>query len=197
MSFKGQAILFAVLTAFFWGVYGPVLGFARSTARPPSADYWSPFKPYLFIGLAYLVWGCIGGAIIMKAVFNDSFSFAGTHQAAAKWGFIAGSLGAFGALTLTFAVVNAGRAGAGPALVMPIVFGGAVTVSAITGYFLLQNAPGLHVNWPPLLGGMALVFAGIILVAKFTPHAPPAGKPAGQSSAPTAPAVPTEAAVKS
>lgn len=183
MTFKAQAILFAVLTAFFWGVYGPALGFARSTSRPPE---WSPFKPYLFIGLAYLVWGCIGGAIIMKAVFNDTFTFSGTHQAAAKWGFLAGSLGAFGALTLTFAVVNAGRAGSGPALVMPIVFGGAVTVSAITGYLILRNSPGLHVDWIPLLTGMGLVLAGIILVAKYTPHAAPPAKPAATTVAPPA-----------
>jgi drug/metabolite transporter (DMT)-like permease len=190
MSEKGQAILFAVLTAFFWGVYGPALGFARSGARPPSPDYWSPFKPYLFIGLAYLVWGCIGGAIIMKAVFNDSFSFSGSHQAAAKWGFLAGSLGAFGALTLTFAVVNAGRAGSGPALVMPIVFGGAVTVTAITSYFLMRGRPGLHVEWLPLGIGMLMVLEGIILIATYSPHVPPGGgKPAAQ--APATPATTT------
>ena len=64
----------------------------------------------------------------MKA-FGDTFSFSGTHQRAATWGFLAGSLGAFGALTLTFAMMKAqGNAG----LVMPIVFGGAVTVTALT-----------------------------------------------------------------
>lgn len=196
MSEKGQAILFAALTAFFWGVYGPALGFARSGAKPPSPDYWSPFKPYLFIGLAYLVWGCIGGAIIMKAVFNDTFSFSGSHQAAAKWGFLAGSLGAFGALTLTFAVVNAFKAGSSPALVMPIVFGGAVTVTAITTYILISGNPNLHVEWVPLGIGMVLVLVGIVLVAKYSPHAPPGGgKPTVQvpAAAPAAEPAPPAA----
>ena len=38
-------IVFAVLTALFWGMYGPALGQAR-------AGLGSPFKPYVAIGVA-------------------------------------------------------------------------------------------------------------------------------------------------
>ena len=38
-------VLFALLTALCWGLYGPVLGQARSALA-------SPFKPYLAIGVA-------------------------------------------------------------------------------------------------------------------------------------------------
>ncbi len=182
MSERSLAILFAVLTAFFWGVYGPALGNARSPAKPPE---WSAFKPYLFIGVAYLVWACVGGAAAMSA-FKDSFSFSGKFYPAMKWGFLAGSLGAFGALTLTFAVMNAGKAGSGPGLVMPIVFGGAVTVTAITQY-LMYKSKGAEFN--PLMGvGMVLIVAGIVLVAKFTPHG--GHKPAGPPPATVAPMIP-------
>lgn len=173
MSERSLAILFAVLTAIFWGVYGPALGNARSASKPPE---WSAFKPYLFIGVAYLVWACVGGAMAMKGM-GDNFSFSGKFYPAAKWGFLAGSLGAFGALTLTFAVMNAGKSGSGPGLVMPIVFGGAVTVTAITQYLMFKSK-GAH--FEPMLGvGMLLVAVGIVIVARNTSHgghAPP--KPA-------------------
>lgn len=174
MTARNLAIVFALATAFFWGVYGPALGKARSP-KPPSQGGWSAYKPYVFIGVAYLVWGCLGGLAAMK-VFGDSFSFSGTQQPAATWGFIAGSLGAFGALTLTFAMMNAGKAQAGPGLVMPIVFGGAVTVTAITNLVIMRG----HAAASPLLWvGMLLVAAGIVLVARFTPHAGPHAAPAG------------------
>lgn len=178
MSERSLAILFAVLTAIFWGVYGPALGNARSSTKPPE---WSAFKPYLFIGVAYLVWACIGGAAAM-AKFGDSFSFTGKYLPAAKWGFLAGSLGAFGALTLTFAVMNAGKSGAGPGLVMPIVFGGAVCVTALTQYLMFKSK-GAH--FEPMLGvGMLLVAVGIVIVAKNTSHGGHA--PAKPATPPTA-----------
>lgn len=188
MSERGLAIAFALATACFWGVYGPALGFAR-TPKPIADGGWSAFKPYVFIGLAYLVWGCIGGMLAMKS-FGDSFSFGGAHKPAAVWGFIAGSLGAFGALTLTFAVMNAKNYG-GPGLVMPIVFGGAVSVTAITTLILLKGQA--HTS-PLLWVGMLLVVIGIVLVAKNTPHAAP-GKPAAKQAAAST-AAPADAVVK-
>jgi len=62
-------ILFALLTALCWGLYGPVLAQARSALL-------SPFKPYVVIGVAYLIWGILGGLIGMWFK-NDSFSFSG------------------------------------------------------------------------------------------------------------------------
>lgn len=173
MTARNLAIVFALATAFFWGIYGPALGKARSP-NPPAKGGWSPYKPYVFIGVAYLVWGCLGGLAAMKA-FGDSFSFTGNQQPAATWGFIAGSLGAFGALTLTFAMMNSGKAGTGAGLVMPIVFGGAVTVTAVTNLLIMRG----HSATNPLLWvGIVLVAAGIVLVAKYTPHGGPHAKPA-------------------
>lgn len=184
MSERSLAILFAVLTAIFWGVYGPALGNARSSSKPPE---WSAFKPYLFIGVAYLVWACVGGAAAM-AKFGDSFSFTGKYFPAAKWGFLAGSLGALGALTLTFAVMNAGKVwgSSGPGVVMPIVFGGAVSVTAVT-QLLIYRSKGAE--FQPMLGvGMLLVAVGIVIVAKNTSHGGHApAKPPGAATVPDAP----------
>ena len=95
-------ILFAIGTALCWGLYGPVVANARSSMRPP---LWSPFKPYVGIGLAYIVIAFIGGLIAMK-IKGDSFAFTGEQSAAGTWGFAAGALGALGALSLTSAMLS-------------------------------------------------------------------------------------------
>ncbi len=152
------AIFCAFLVAICWGLYGPTL----TNARAPNKE-WGPFKPYVFIGVAYLVIAIIGGSIMMKMVFNDNFDFTGKYAPAMKWGFLAGCLGACGALALTFALTKAlGK----PSYVMPIVFGGAVSINAIVAYFIHS---GETIN-PLMWVGMVLVAIGICLTAYHTPH---------------------------
>lgn len=163
-------ILLALGTALCWGMYGPAIANARSTGKPPE---WSPFKPYVFIGVAYLVIAIIGGLVAMK-LKGDTFHFSGTHAAARNWGFIGGSLGAAGALFLTSAVVYSKG---NTALVMPIVFGGAVTVNGLVSWNKFRTNTDITIS-SYLWVGMALVFAGVVLVAINTPHGPPKKKPA-------------------
>lgn len=166
-------VIFAVLTAVFWGTYGPVLAESRTFLK-------SPFKPYVAIGLAYLLWG-VGGGIIGMLYKGDDFSFTGPG---ALWGLAAGSLGAFGAFTLTLAMFSGGK----PYVVMPIVFGGAVTVSAIVAVC----KEGGHVQVNPLLWvGVVGIVLCTTMVAYFTPHAAPPTKAAAApapTAAPTPPA---------
>ncbi len=159
------AIICALLVALCWGMYGPTLSGARSPTKE-----WGPFKPYVFIGVAYLVIAIIGGSLMMKFAFNDNFDFSGKYFPAMKWGFLAGCLGALGALALTFALT---KAGGKPSYVMPIVFGGAVTVNAIAAFLALK--PGETTN-PLMWVGMALVAVGICLTAGYTPHGHPPTK---------------------
>jgi len=162
-------ILFALGTAVFWGCYGPTIGNAQAP-RVDGAPLWSPFKPYVFIGLAYLVIAIIGG-LVMMGVKGDSFNFSGVHFATVKWGFLAGTLGAFGAVCLTTAMMTSkGNA----LLVMPIVFGGAVSVSAIVSMIKLHA--GTNVS-PLMWVGMALTVAGVVIVAMNTPHGHAGAKP--------------------
>lgn len=169
-------VVFALLTALCWGLYGPTLGLARSPEKPP---LYSPFKPYVGIGLAYLFWAVIGGGMVMLFYTGDSFSLSGGHSRAATWGFIAGSLGAVGALTLTFAMFSGGTAM--PHIVMPIVFGGAVSVTAITTVVMSKSAATTS---PWLWIGMAGMAVCIVIVASNTPHAAPGHKPPA-TTAPT------------
>lgn len=173
-------ILFALGTAFFWGLYGPTIGNAQiKGVQPP--DGWSPFKPYVFIGIAYLVIAVGGGLVAMKFkgdTFNYTAKVPGTersHFDTAKWGFLAGSLGAAGALCLTCAMmISRGNA----ALVMPIVFGGAVSMTALVSYFKFRDAGNIS---PMLWVGMAFVLVGAVIVARNTPHGH-APKPAAATS---------------
>ena len=179
---KTLAIACAACVALCWGLYGPTLTNARAPARE-----WGPFKPYVFIGVAYLVIAIIGGAVMMRTAFNDNFDYTGDYFPAAKWGFLAGSLGALGALFLTFALTKAGGA---PAYVMPIVFGGAVTVNAVAAYVKF------HEGHPLMWVGMALVAVGICLTAWKTPHghaAPAKPVAADAATAGDAPATPAAA----
>lgn len=159
------SVVFAILTAIFWGTYGPVLAESRAFLK-------SPFKPYVAIGIAYLVWG-IGGGILGMLYKKDDFSFTGPG---ALWGLAAGSLGAFGAFTLTLAMFSGGK----PFVVMPIVFGGAVTVSALVAVWKERG----HVDVNPLLWvGMVGIVVCTVLVAYHTPHTAPAS-PAKAASQP-------------
>lgn len=162
-------VLFACLTALCWGLYGPSLGQARTALL-------SPFKPYVAIGVAYLLWG-IGGGIAGMLYKGDAFAFSGTGT---LWGFIAGTVGAWGAFTLTLAMFSGGAAM--PQVVMPIVFGGAVTVTALVSAWL---ARGQVATSPWLWVGVVGMFICIVIVAYNTPHAAP--HPPPTAAAPTEP----------
>ena len=151
---------------------------------PP--DGWTPFKPYVFIGIAYLVISIVGGLLMMK-VRGDSFDYTAavpgvygvTHFNTAKWGFLAGTLGALGALCLTTAMMTSqGNA----LLVMPIVFGGAVSVTAIVSIIKLRGHGPLEIS-PVLWVGMVLTVVGVVLVALNTPHGHASAKPKPSAAA--------------
>lgn len=70
------------LTALFWGMYGPAIGFART------AEGNNPFKPYVMIGVAYLIWASlvgVGGMIYTKAPFTFSGAGVTWDSSAAAW----------------------------------------------------------------------------------------------------------------
>ena len=161
-------VLFALTTALCWGLYGNALSLSRSGLL-------SPFKPYVAVGFAYLVWG-IGGGVLGMLYKGDSFAFTGQGS---LWGFIAGTLGAWGAFSLTLAMFTGGTAM--PQVVMPIVFGGAVTVSAMASLWSLR---GQIETSPWLWVGVVGMFVCIVLVASNTPHAAPHPPPSATADPP-------------
>jgi drug/metabolite transporter (DMT)-like permease len=188
-------ILFAIGTAVFWGCYGPTIGNAQTPRvdgkplLPPEG--WTPFKPYVFIGIAYLVIAIAGGLVMMK-VKGDSFDFSGDQFPTAKWGFLAGALGAAGALCLTTAMMTS-RGNA--MLVMPIVFGGAVSITALVSAIRLHGHTTIS---PALWVGMVLTVVGVVIVATNTPHGHAAPAPKSDAGASAVdPMVPEQASAAS
>lgn len=159
--------VFALGTALCWGLYGPVLGRARLVD-----ETMSPFKPYVGIGIAYLVIAIVGGLIGMR-VMGDSFEPTGPSGI---WGLYAGTLGALGALSLTLAMFSGGARI--PYAVMPVVFGGAVTVTAL--YTLYRGRGQLEVS-PLLWVGIAGMLVSVVLITTNTPHPGPPGGGHGES----------------
>jgi hypothetical protein len=153
--------VFALGTAVCWGLYGPTLG----RARIADADL-SPFKPYVAIGFAYLVIAILGGMIGMY-LKGDSFAPSG---AGASWGLAAGTLGALGAFSLTMAMFTGGARI--PHAVMPVVFGGAVTVTAL---YTIAVSGGKFTMNPKLALGIALMLVSILIITTNTPHETPGG----------------------
>lgn len=161
-------VFFALLVALCWGLYGPTLGQSRSALG-------SPFKPYVMIGVAYVIWA-IGGGILGMLYKGDNFSFTASGSGV-MWGFAAGTLGALGALNLTLSMFSGGAAM--PHVVMPIVFGGAVTISSFVSVWTTRGAVKTS---PWLWVGVAGIFVSILLVAYNTPEAGPHKPPAAASS---------------
>ena len=161
--------IFALGTALCWGLYGPTLGKARLADATAS-----PFKPYVGIGVAYLVIAIVGGLIAMKLVGKDTFVFT---DKVSQWGFAAGCLGALGALSLTLAMFNGGARI--PHAVMPVVFGGAVTITAL--YTILGSGGSLK-GGPLLWVGVVGMGVSAVLIAANTPHPHPK-KPAASETA--------------
>lgn len=155
--------VFALGTALCWGLYGPTLG----KARLADADL-SPFKPYVGIGVAYLVIAICGG-IVGMLIKGDSFEFTG---GGGLWGIAAGTLGALGALSLTLCMFNGGARI--PHAVMPVVFGGAVTVTAL---FTIYSSRGRLQATPMLWVGIAGMLLSVLVITTNTPHAAPGPAP--------------------
>jgi hypothetical protein len=155
-------IIFALLTGLFWGTYGPALGIARAAEN-------NPFKPYLLIGVAYLIWAVVGGYAGIRYT-NTPLEYSSTG---ATWGLVAGSLGALGALTLTLSMFSFQGMKPRADIVMPIVFGTAVSVTALVA--TIQTRAAFN---PKLWLGIVGMAVCIVVVASQTPHAAPHKPPA-------------------
>jgi hypothetical protein len=169
-------IAYALLTVLFWGVYGVILHHGRGLMPGGTEAVHGSLKAFLWVGIAYLVVAVAGAAIFLK-VRGSNFSMTSDGSI---WSFAAGSAGALGALTLVLALGAAAATmkGAAPAAVMPIVFGGAPIVNAITA-MIVHPPEGGFKNLPlPFILGIILAAAGAVLVAKNAPSNKGAAAPA-------------------
>jgi len=168
MQFLGMLAAIA-LTAFCWGVYGPVLHFGREAMH-------SNLRPFMCVGLAYFVIA----VIVPLALLARGGERGGWTSKGVLWSMLAGTAGALGALGVILALGFGGK----PIYVMPLVFGGAPVVNTLLTAFMNRAFDQLKA---PFLAGLILVIMGAVTVLVFKPqpqaHAAPAAVAAAAPNA--------------
>jgi hypothetical protein len=136
-----KSLPFAGITVLAWGSYGPTIH--KGEAGLDS----SKWAALLFVGLAYFIIAVIIPLVWLKAKGENGH----WTKSGFVWGLGAGTCGALGALGIITAISSGGD----PAVVMPIVFGGAPVVNTLVSM------------WMGKLFGQATngFYLGIILVA--------------------------------
>lgn len=151
-------LLFALMTALFFGLYGVFLHTGQIGMKDPDMGR---YKAFLFVGIAYLLAAVIGSALMLLAG-EASWSF---PAKGAFWSTMAGLAGAFGA----FGILLSFGAKGTPAVVMSIVFAGAPIVNAFAAAIAHPPEGGWgNVQWPFYVG-ILLAAAGGCLVTLYRP----------------------------
>jgi uncharacterized membrane protein len=147
-------VLFAFGAALSWGFYGV----AMHTGQMKLGGATSGMKALLFVGIAYFLI-----AVLLPVIgLSSSGQLNNFSQGGMTWATIGGALGAIGAACIIYAFKNGGS----PAVVMPLVFGGAPLVNVLIS--MLAHPPKTAPN-PLLWVGYALASAGAAMVLYFKP----------------------------
>jgi len=155
------AVVFALCTAAFWGVYGPLLQrghhFMGTEGR---------LRPFICVGIAYLLVAIVGPIVVMYTTGIDRGQglFHGWTVSGILWSTFAGGVGALGAFTLLLAL----GAGGAPSTVyvMPLVFGFAPLVSTLFSMYLNNLLGKIS---PFFAAGLILIAAGAITILIAAP----------------------------
>jgi len=144
-------IVFSLLAALFWGMYGPVL-------HKGQIQLGNPMRALLCVGFAYFLVGVLlpGGTLVASGEMRN-FNWGGIVNAS-----LGGVLGAIGAICVIWAFRNGGL----PNYVMPLVFGLAPLVNVIVS--MAMHPPKQAPN-PLLYVGFVLASAGAGLVLYYKP----------------------------
>jgi hypothetical protein len=173
---------FALVTALFWGTYGPILHkgshymgsyVAKDPKNPDAKGPTGRMRPFLCVGLAYFVIAVLAPLLMIQfmGVEKGAGIMAGWSFSGIAWSFAGGAVGALGAFALIMALNNGT-----PVQVMPLVFGVAPVISVATGMYLNKTLSQVS---PFFFVGMLLVILGAvtILLTAPGPKAPGAHKP--------------------
>lgn len=161
-------LLFVAGTALCWGIYIPSI-------HKGAVSVGSNLRAYLLVGLAYFLVAVLIPGILLFVFGWDPTAKGDPNWSTQSilWGLGAGTLGALGAFSVTFAVVLAPR-GLGPLIVPPLVFCFAPIVSTIvTLLYFHPPKGGVLPDWRFFLG-LAMAIAGATLVMVYKPSGSPA-----------------------
>jgi hypothetical protein len=144
------------LTAFSWGVYGPLIRWGGQGMGG------SHLLPFICVGVSYFLIAVLVPGIALKLRGEQgSWTASGI-----MWSLIAGSLGAVGALGVILALNTGGSSAT--IYVMPLVFGAAPVVNTFTTMSMSKSFGGAG---PLFYAGLILVIAGAATVLVFNPVA--------------------------
>lgn len=153
-TYQFLAIACAILS---WGAYGPVLH------KGQAAMHHSRFRPFICVGLAYLVIAVIIPYFFLGEMQEaSSYANLGTLKS-----FLAGTFAACGALGIIMAFNFGGK----PFFVMPVVFGGAPVVSTFASLTIERQWGNVN---PVFWAGLILIISGAVMVLILAPRAEPA-----------------------
>jgi drug/metabolite transporter (DMT)-like permease len=146
-------ITLALGAAFSWGLYGASLHRGQTALG-------NPLKAMLCVGVAYFLIAVLVPVVALVQQGDlRNFNLTGTVTAT-----LAGTLGALGAVCITYAF----RAGGTPFIVMPLVFGGAPLINVLAS--MVIHPPNVAPN-PLLYVGFLMAAAGAGLVLYYRPPA--------------------------
>jgi len=164
---KGLMYLpFVALTFLCWGLYGPVLHQGQGAFALWEGK--SAFRPFICVGIAYFVIAAaVPGFILKWKGEGGNWTLSGF-----LWSFIAGGIGALGAL----GIILAFKWGGTPIYVMPLVFGCAPVVNTFVTMMFSRTFNQASLTF--FLGILVVAIGGVgVLVFK-----PVADKPHAQHS---------------
>ena len=139
-------LVFVILTFCCWGVYGPVLHLGQE-ALGDGPRQLSSLRPFICVGIAYFLIAVVYRLFVLQTKGESGSWSAG----GITWSFIAGLVGAIGALGIILAFKFGGK----PVYVMPLVFG----LAPIVNTFVTMTMAGTFKQAKPIF------FVGIVLAA--------------------------------
>ncbi len=165
-------LVFALLTAASWGVYGVLLHSGQVGMSDPDNGR---YKAFLWVGIAYFLVAVLAPAAIL--IVKQT-----TWVMPAKGiilSLLAGVVGAVGAFCVLLAFAAKGH----PAVVMSIIFAGAPIVNAIVAISLHPPKGGISsIKWQ-FMAGILLAAIGGLLVTLYKPGP---GAPSKSTDSPNA-----------
>lgn len=162
-------LVFSLMTVACWGLYGI---FLHSGQVGMADKELGRYKAFLFVGIAYFLVAVLAPLAVLMYSKGMSWSF----PAKGMWlSLVAGILGAIGAFCVLLAMGAGLKEGAGPAVVMSIIFAGAPIVNAIVSLTLHPPKGGwAAIPWQFMLGIVLAAVGGcLVTLKKPGPAAPP------------------------
>lgn len=159
-------IIFVILTFICWGLYGPVLHVGQETMGG-GAGQKSLLRPLICVGVAYFLIAVVFPTIVLVTKGEKGFWSTGGFI----WSFIAGAVGAVGALGIILAFKFQGK----PFYVMPLVFGLAPIVNTFVTMAMAKTFKQASVLFYIAIVIVAVGAAGVLI---NKPSAAKVAKPA-------------------